>query len=144
MRLEIIGRDLPGRSCKPGGENVHVGIQRRREVVEQIAGDAPSARWSFDCQTLQDGGRVDLRGPYIQGRAGARFIYLSWGVVTETGEFQMFRRAKLQLDGVAPEILRKATRPGSRLVGALRLTDERGGPRCSSVRPPNIEWSVVD
>ena len=31
----------------------------------------------------------------MQGRPGARFIYLTWGEVVEDGSFAMFRRAKL-------------------------------------------------
>jgi len=33
--------------------------------------------------------------------------------------------------------------PGKRLVGTVGLTDEQGWPRCATVRPPAIVWSVV-
>jgi hypothetical protein len=33
----------------------------------------------------------------VQGRPGARFVYLTWGDVAEDGSFTMFRRAKLML-----------------------------------------------
>jgi hypothetical protein len=35
--------------------------------------------------------------PFVQGRPGARFVYLSWGGVGADGHRAMFRRAKLML-----------------------------------------------
>lgn len=52
---------------------------------------------------------------------------------------RMFRRAKLQLDAVPPEVLDAAVTRGL-LVGRLGLTDPHGHPTCASVRPPLIEW----
>jgi len=49
----------------------------------------------------------------------------------------MFRRAKLLLADLDATLL-----AADRIEGALRLTDGNGGPRCASVRPPDIEWSV--
>jgi Family of unknown function (DUF5990) len=78
-------------------------------------------------------------GPYIQGPPGGRFIYLNWGTVDRPGEFAMFRRAKLWLNAVPPEVLSRAADLGV-LVGRLGLTDAKGNPTCASVRPPLIEW----
>jgi hypothetical protein len=59
MRIRIEGVDLPGRSCGPsndvpdGYRNIHVGIQRRGkrdELLGPTPGDAPAARWTFECQ----------------------------------------------------------------------------------------------
>jgi Family of unknown function (DUF5990) len=84
---------------------------------------------------------TDLKGPYIQGPPGGRFIYLNWGTIDEPGTFALFRRAKLQLDAVPPEVLKSAAEQGV-LVGRLGLTDRTGNPLCASVRPPLIEWSA--
>jgi Family of unknown function (DUF5990) len=54
----------------------------------------------------------------------------------------MFRRAKLWLTAVPPEVLGAAAQQGV-LVGRRGLTDAKGGPRCASVRPPVIEWSAA-
>lgn len=83
----------------------------------------------------------DVRGRYIQGRPGERFIYLNWGTPNGDGRMDMFRRAKLMLDAVPGEVLAKAATSGV-LVGRLRLTDAKGQPLCASVRPPAIDWSV--
>jgi hypothetical protein len=141
MRIEIQGYDLPGRVFEPDGRNVHVGIQRGKDVIETFPGDAEAASWSFDCDVVEGAGGIDLRGPYIQGRPGDRFVYLSWGDVNDRGDFAMFRRAKLMV-GAIDQALLQAAHDGKRLVGKLGLTDRKGGPLCAAVRPPAIEWSV--
>jgi hypothetical protein len=84
---------------------------------------------------------VDLKGPYIQGPRGGRFIYLSWGTVDDPGTFEMFRRAKVWLEAVPLPVVERAV-DGGLLVGRLGLTDPKGHPLCASVRPPAIEWAA--
>ncbi len=136
-RVRIVGRELPGLRC--GGYNgVHVGVQHRRDVVDLVPGDAPRAEFDLDVD-VRDG---DFRGPFVHGRRGERFLYLSWGTVGADGTFTMFRRAKLHLSAVPDELLDEVSR-GAGLVGELPLTDECGMPRCASVRPPQITWRAV-
>lgn len=147
MEIRIEATELPGRACPagpnfPGYANIHVGLQRRNrpaELLDLHPGDAPTATWSIDCAATETPTGIDVTGRYVQGRPGDRFIYLSWGTVDGTGEFSMFRRAKLMLDAVPPGVLRAAGRSG-RLVGRLRLTDAGGRPLCARVQPPWIEW----
>ena len=152
MLVRIEGHELPGRFCGPGPDypdghhNVHVAVQRRAKPAELLGltpGDARTATWALECSAAEVPNGDDIKGPFVQGPAGARFIYLSWGVVDEQGGFTMFRRAKLWLDGIPPDVLSRAVSTGV-LVGRLGLTDERGHPRCASVRPPVIEWSAAD
>jgi hypothetical protein len=83
-------------------------------------------------------GDVDLRGPAVYGRKGERFLYLTWGDVGASDSFAMFRRAKLMIGDIDPEMLAAATRDDGVLVASLSLTDERGCPRCARVKPPAI------
>jgi uncharacterized protein DUF5990 len=146
--VQVVGIELPGRTCadpRPDGlvyENVHVGVQRRQEVVDVVRGDAPTAVWSLTVEPNFRDGALDFRGPFVQGRRGDRFLYLSWGSVDASGHFEMFRRAKLMLDPVTPELVQAADRAGNRLVATLGLTDGDGMPRCAAVRPPVITWTV--
>jgi hypothetical protein len=142
--IRIEGSELPGRDCPPGANdfpgyrNVHVAVQRRAkpdELVGLVPGDAPSAEWTLEC----DVSGTDIKGKYVQGRPGDRFIYLSWGDVDDAGTFHMFRRAKLMLDAVDAKTLRAAQRTGE-LVARLGLSDACGQPLCAAVRPPQIEW----
>jgi hypothetical protein len=147
MRIRIEGRDLPGRSCAagedfPGYRNVHVGVQRRNrrdELLDLQPGDAPCAVWTFDATVTMDAAGPYVRGPYIQGGPGRRFIYLSWGTVDADATFAMFRRAKLFLADVEPDTIAAADRAGH-LVARLGLTDPEGNPVCARIRPPIVQW----
>ena len=151
MQIRIEASHLPGISCGPspdapgGYHNVHVGVQRRNqrdELLGLVPGDASLAVWTLDCNAVALSTGVDLKGPYIQGPPGGRFIYLSWGTVDDAGGFTLFRRAKLWLDAVPPTVLDSAVDRGL-LVGRLGLTDRKGDPLCAAVRPPVIEWSAL-
>jgi len=140
--LEIHGHHLPGRAwCAADATlaNVHVGIQVGREPAELIPGDASTATWTTELELVEREGVIDLRGPAVQGRRGARFVYLTWGDVGPDGGFTMFRRAKLMLD----DVLAVALPAGAeRVVAAVDLTDEQGGPRCARLRPPALVLRV--
>jgi hypothetical protein len=137
VRIEIRGRDLPGRNCARHVA-VGVGVQRGRDVVEVHPADAPVAVWAFDVTEVRAGdGATDVRGPFVHGRPGARFVYLSWDGVGTDGNRAMFRRAKLMLD---PALLAAAT--GATLVADLALTLADGTPLCAAVRPPTVRWTV--
>ena len=103
--------------ARPEGHfNIHVGVQRRRkpaELLGVVPGDSAGATWMLDATVTPapDGG-VDLKGPYIQGQPGGRFIYLNWWTADPPGTFTMFRRAKLRLDAVCPEVLGSAREQG--------------------------------
>jgi hypothetical protein len=147
MTVSIVGTDLPGRTfCEPDGHplrDVHVGVQVRAEPDGLVPGDAPEARWQVEVATSVDAdGRLDFRGPAVHGKRGERFIYLTWGNVTDDGSFHMFRRAKLMLNRVDELLVRDALAADASLVATVKLTDRRGGPRCARVDPPAITWSV--
>ncbi|WP_051807764.1 DUF5990 family protein [Actinoplanes subtropicus] len=135
MRIE--GRDLPG-----GEElrlrNVHVGVQRKAEVIELVPVTAATAAWEFDVTAREVDELLDVGGPFVHGRPGARFLYLAWGNVAGDG-FDMFRRAKLMFGDVPTAVLRDAYENGGLLVGELGLTDEHGDPRCARVR--DVVWT---
>ncbi len=123
--------------------NVHVGIQVRREPAQLIRADAAQARWTFDIEIIHSDGLIDFRGPAVHGTRGERFVYLTWGDVGDADEFEMFRRAKLMLNRIEPEILESATRTET-LACTVELTDAQGGPRCARVDPSALTWSDHD
>ncbi|MGR4880183.1 DUF5990 family protein [Streptomyces sp. LARHCF249] len=156
MRIRIEAVDLPGLTCppehpgrpvdgdEPGYRNVHVAVQRRdrpAELLEPQPGDAARATWTLECTAVASVTGIDVKGPYVQGRPGSRFVYLSWGTVDGSGAFTMFRRAKLMLDAVPLQVLDAAAHAGL-LVGRLGLTDACGEPLCARVVPPRIAWAA--
>ncbi len=132
--LVLDGHHLPGLRCGSHAD-VHVGVQLGREPAHLVPGDAEHARWELEIEVVPGEVR-DFRGPAVQGRRGARFVYLTWGEGGGT-DFAMFRRAKLMLDDLpdveAPEVRAR-----------LHLTDECGLPRCARLRPPAVEWVAPD
>jgi hypothetical protein len=148
LLVEILGTDLPGRRCGPSPEgrwyeNIHVGPGRHPHPAELVPGDAPEARWAFEVtiRTTADD-EIDFGGPYVYGKRGDRFLYLSWGEVADDGSFELFRAAKLRLADVDSRLVRRAMDPGHSLVACLGLTDRKGHPRCARVRSPDIAWSA--
>jgi hypothetical protein len=149
LTVEIVGSDLPGRRCGPDPdgrwyEDICVGLARGKDTVELVRGDAPSARWAFEMtvRRLEDG-EVDFGGPFVHGRRGERSLGLRWGTLAYA-DLEVFRAAKLRLSDLDPSLVERALRGGGRLVCRLGLTDDRGDPRCASVRPPDVAWSTDD
>ena len=121
-----------------------MGVQRKNkpgELMGQVRADVEAVTWELEATPVSST-LGDLRGPYISGPPGGRFIYLSWGVVEGPGSFEMFRRAKIMLDAVPTEVMTAAQASGV-LMGRLGLTDPKGNPTCAAVRPPLIEWTAA-
>ncbi|MFD3703179.1 DUF5990 family protein [Nocardia sp. NPDC058658] len=146
MLIRIVGTQLPGSSCRPAGidtpySNIHVGVQRKnrpQELLDLQRGDSETVTWTVECTV----DAADVHGPYIQGRPGERFLYLSWAAIDDTGTPSMFRRAKLMLADVPAETLAAAAESGV-LEARLGLTDATGNPLCARVKPPMIRWTAT-
>lgn len=110
---------------------VTVGVQRGKDVVQEFPADGSHVTWEIDAQWTG----ADLRGPYVHGRPGRRFLYLSW----QRQGSGMFRRAKLMLDDLTPDLLARAELGVLTARVALAMPD--GTPLCAAVRPPQIDWS---
>ncbi len=91
--------------------------------------------------------KLVLVGTDLPGRAfcdphGAPLDNVHVGVQA-AGHFRMFRRAKLMLSRVDQDLICGASNRGL-LYAQVRLTDDRGGPRCARVDPPAISWIADD
>ena len=136
LRIRIIGERLPGRVCGEHG-NVHLGVQKGKEIVDLVAADAPVARFEINLVRRDDDG--DFRGPWVHGKPGDRFLYLVWADVDPaTGEPTMFSRIKIMLAAIPGGLLRSST---TSLDAYLSLTDAKGRPVAAAVRPPQVTWS---
>ncbi len=125
VRIELVGWNCP---VLPG---VTVGVQRGTEVVDEHPAEGGEVRWRLEARLIPGG---DLRGPYVHGRPGARFFYLSW--LRAPGG--MFRRAKLMLDAVPEDLLVEERG----LRGRVDLAMPDGLPLCAAVRPPAVTWAA--
>ncbi|GGO44970.1 DUF5990 family protein [Streptomyces lasiicapitis] len=137
LTLRIVGRDLPGAECG-GYRDVHVAVQRGAEPDRPVRADAAEVVFEFEVSVVAAAdGTPDFKGPYVQGKRGERFFYLTWGELPPGGEFAMFRRAKLWFADVPEAVLTAGVG-----VGEVGLTDEKGMPLCAGVRPPGVAWGV--
>ena len=145
MLVRIVGRDLPGtRMVEPlhgveVRENVHVGLQVRRDPEQVVRADADRVTFETEVAVVGD----DFRGPAVQGRRGDRFLYVTWGSVADDGAFAMFRRLKLWLSGTPAEVVAAADQPGQALQIELGLTDAHGCPLCGGLRAATGLWRAV-
>ena len=141
-QLQIIGRRLPGSSWS-GRTGIHIGVLRDTEVVGLVIGDAADAVFDIDLDiVVGPDGAPDFRGPYIHGRRGERFVYLSWGEVGADEAFTEFRRLKLHLAPLLEQASAKQVLAATRIEAVLELTDTRGRPLAASVRPPWVTWRL--
>ena len=122
--------------------DVLVGVQGQgaADIVDPVPADRGSATWEFGATLLERDGRYDLRGPFVQGKPGDRFLYLSW-CTEHDGAPEMFGRSKLLLAPVGQEVLAEVA-AGRTLIARLGLLDDRGKLRMTSIRPPAIEWAA--
>jgi hypothetical protein len=140
LNIKIIGERLPGRVCGDH-RNVHIGVQRGDAIVQLQAAEGPSVKFTFGIVLREtDDGAIDFRSPFVHGKPGDRFFYLSWCDVDDaSGEPTMFSRVKLMLDALPKGMVTMKT---STLEGYLSLTTADGKLVAASVRPPAIDWST--
>ncbi|MBV8194562.1 MAG: monooxygenase [Candidatus Dormibacteraeota bacterium] len=161
LAITVEATELPSRSCAPADAghaytNVHVGLcdrsfkdapivtpSRPWGVVGVVPGDAESARWDIEVTARVKADDVDFGGRFVRGNRGDRHIGLAWGELIDSQKFALFRGARLKLESINPVLLAEAMEPGRRLVARLGLTDSRGNPRCATVKPPDLVWTVA-
>jgi hypothetical protein len=142
--LRITGHRLPGLRWA-SYDSIHVGVQRQRAAVPPalVQGDADEATFDLTVDLVGDDQGTDFRGPFVHGRRGDRFVYLTWGELHPDGTFEMFRRAKLHLSALPDQDVARAAATGATIEATLDLTDADGGPVCAAVRPPRVSWRLT-
>ena len=119
-----------------------MGIQKKREVIDLVPGNASRAVFEFFVDMIPDPeGEPDFRGPYVQGSKGKRFFYLSWGELKRDRGFEMFRRTTFHFAAIKSKDSKTAASSSKVLEGRVKLTDDRGGPICANI-DSQISWSV--
>lgn len=85
-----------------------------------------------------------LRGPAVQGRPGARFVYLRMGAYAGQPGIAEGWRAKIGLEGITSQLLAavKVKRAGVLEVQFLG-TGRKGAPACATVPLLGAGWQVA-
>ena len=81
------------------------------------------------------GSAADFRGPFIQGPAGGRFIYIDIGTIAGQADTPWSRRLKIPLTGITEDMIRRASGAGGAVLEArVPGTGRDGTPACASVK----------
>jgi len=141
VQVELVCVDMPGTVF---GERtgVRLGVQERRQVVDDLPADAEPAVFRFSVRAKGDAQveDPDFAGPYVQGGRGQRFVYLCWGERID-GVWSGFRRAKLSLHTLSWHKINEALETGSPVRATIRMSDERGGPAAASLTAEQVDWA---
>jgi len=142
LTIEVICRCLPG-ICFADYEPVYLGIQKGNEVIEAVPGNRERAifRPTFRIAKQPDGS-PNFLGPFAKGTPQERFFYLSWGVMHDGGQFEMFRRAKIHLNHLTWEQVSAAVSNDRPLKVVIDMTGKKGDPICASIKPDRAKWEV--
>lgn len=93
---------------------------------------------TFEIPVTADAG--DFRGPYVQGKKGERFVYLTIGTSAGQPDSVWTRRAKIHLR----DLPASALRTGGRIRAEFDGTARDGGPLCATCPPLAPGWTVVE
>ncbi|HZC26381.1 MAG TPA: DUF5990 family protein [Actinopolymorphaceae bacterium] len=137
LSIRILGRNMPSDWCRAHGLS-QVGVGHRRDVIDATSTQEPGAEFQVTVDVVRGAdGELDFRGPYVQGRKGERFLYLTWS--GDSGA--VGGRAKLQLLTIDKSLVETAM-AGSGLVADVDLTNGKGGPAVATLREPTLRWRV--
>ncbi len=128
---------------------VYFGLQKGSgsiyETVQTVISKAHDLCFEF---TVRVGTGKDslpnFLGPFAQGPAQARFVYLDIGTCAGQTNTPWSRRLKVPLSGITWELIEQAAeRSASSLALETRVTGtgKGGGPNCGTVKP-FAEWTL--
>ncbi len=117
--------------------DVDYGLQKGRgsmyETVQAQRSHGGDLRFEFDAEVKASGDESDFRGPFVQGPAGGRFVYIGIGTYAGQTGTPWSRRLKVPLAGITADMIRRAAR-GAVLEASVPGTGRDGTPACASVR----------
>ena len=94
--------------------------------------------------TVEDKGRgapPNFLGPFAQGPADGRFVYVGVGTYAGQKDTPWSRRMKIPLAGISWPLIRRVLDGHGRVGVRIPGTGKDGGPNCATVRPLG-PWSV--
>ena len=133
ITIIVHATNFPGRNFGDCTD-LQVGWGMGKQVLDAVAADVVSATFTAQVEPFaRKDGTVDYRGPLVQGKIGARFLYLTW--TSATAPQTPIRRIKLNLPIGSWEELRP-----SPWVAHIQMTGRDGCPVAASLKPPYLRW----
>ena len=148
MKSEIVKREIRLRirvvDPPPG---VAFCLQRGRdEVVTPVIADGSDIVFELSARLgeIPGGSGPNFLGPFTQGPASARFVYVNSGARAAQWESCWTRRAKVPLSGIDAAQIEEALRSGDCVLEARIAGRARdGGPACATVPLLDGGWRAV-
>ena len=114
------------------------------EIIQKQRSAAADLRFEFTARAIagSKGAAPNLLGPFVQGPAGARFVYIGIGAFAgQTGGWS--RRLKIPLSGITADMVNQIEEsPELILETRVPGTGKDGSPNCATVKPfPG--WKLV-
>jgi len=137
ITVKLICRDMPA------DDDLFLGIQEGKEVIRLTPASQKEVVFEarFRLGARKDGS-PNFLGPFAQGPAAQRFLYVNWGRRQLDGSFDYFSRAKIHLSHMTWKDIETAAKKKSPPTAELRMVDDRGNPICATIRPENITWRL--
>ena|SRR5688572_7818104 len=105
------------------------------ETVQTQRSDGSDLHFEFTAGARTAGSSIDFRGPFIQGPAGGRFVYIGIGTFAGQADTPWSRRLKIPLKGITPDLIRRASAAKAAVLEArVQGTGRDGTPACASVK----------
>ena len=121
-------------------EGVDFGLQKgngsKYETVQKQRSEGKDLR--FECSISVKKGKnteFDFFGPFVQGPAGQRFIYIDIGTYAGQTNTQWSRRLKIPLIGIELEPVKGSENSIKTFQTQIPGTGTDGGPNCATVKP---------
>ena len=117
-----------------GVQHGHGNEYKTMFVQQRSRGDV-TFNFTLKVSDSRKDGEPNFLGPYAQGPATGRFVYIDVGTYAGQKNTQWSRRMKIPLAGITWEMIRKAmSKPGLQLRAKIPGTGRDGGPNCATVR----------
>jgi uncharacterized protein DUF5990 len=131
-------------------DGVDFGLQRGKgsnyeTVAVQQRGPSKDLTFDFSLTVAESakGTEPNFLGPFAQGPAAGRFVYVDVGTYAGQKNTPWSRRIKIPLGGITWALIKKTLKtPGARLVAKIPGTGKDGSPSCATVRLIG-DWEVV-
>jgi hypothetical protein len=128
--------------------NVDFGLQKGRgsayEIVARQRSNGGDLEFDFTvtAKTALKNDLPNFSGPFVQGPAGERFVYIGIGKYAGQMNTQWSRRLKIPLSGITWDMLRS----GKVLLAHIPGTGKDGGPSCAYAWrkqvDPSWQWQL--
>ena len=140
VTLRVIVEKPPGGvdfGVQEGHGNDYKTVQTQRFTKEDL-------RFEFPIRVKEStNGQPNFLGPFAQGPASGRFIYLDIGTYAGQTDTHWSRRLKIPLAGITWPMIEQASDASVVIETRVAGTGKDGGPTCGTVKPFS-GWTLSD